>query len=520
MNSERIQMRAHRRQQRVRVRRLLLTSLMLSLLANLTGSGAISATSSPSLAPTAGMQLVSPKLGTFVQQVRLVGDVAARKQIYMAPPFGSKLEMLAEDGALVKKGDIVARLDVKSIEEELDEQALSADVARAALVEHDRSTASEQVRLDAEIQRAQASVEQKTLALRQLEQGTRPEELRKQLLNRNLAQRALELSRSTLALKERLAAKGISSKLEILQARLDLVTKERDQRVAEATYQQGLAGATPLSRQIARMDLDKAQRSLSWARQNLALSREQAGLDRQKLLAQQNNVNGRVSLLRRQLAQATVRAPIQGTVVLSKAWTREGLKRATVGDDVQEGNPFLSIADLTQVVLSSELDETLLRDVRIGMPATIQLPSQRGRQFSGKVQRIGVLAHARSNRENTEGLSKVFDLDIWPDSENAAFKPGTSVDIQLPLVQRPNVLLLPRAALLREGGRHYVLLADGSQRTVRLGDANADVVVITQGLSATDQVMLPEGNARTDVGTDAGTDQLNSEPADPSGVAE
>jgi multidrug efflux pump subunit AcrA (membrane-fusion protein) len=476
-------------------RTVLCLSLMLVLCSTLAGSNAISApTASSSASPSGvdGVRLVSPRRGTFVQQVQLVGNVEARNQLYLSPGFSTKLEMLAEDGAQVKKGDVVARLDVKTIEEELDEQVLSVDVAKSAAVEQERTAAADRVRLDAEIQRAQATVDQKALALRQLEQGTRPEELRKQLLNRNLAQRALDLSRSTLALKEKLAAKGISTQLEVLQGKLDLTNKERDYRVAEATYRQGLAGATPLARQLARVDLDKARQQLAWSRQNLALTREQAALDHQKLVAQQGNVTGRVKLLQKQTQQAVLRAPITGTVVLSKTWTSEGLKRATVGDDVQEGNPFLSVADLSQVVIKSELEETLLREVKVGTPCVIVLPSQRGQRFTGKVSRIGVLAHELSNRENTQGLSKVFDLDIFPDSKNSAFKPGTSVDIQLPLVQRPNVLLLPRTALSRNGDRHYVLLADGTERTVILGDVNAQDVVITQGLTQTDQVRLPQ----------------------------
>lgn len=488
--------------------RLLLPVLLIDL-ALISGSAISQSNPSPSASQSAAAQrtsadgelpdgviLTSVRLGTFSRQIRLVGDVEARKQVYLSPSYSTKVEMLAEDGAAVKKNATVARLDVKTIEEDLDEQVLELEVARSALVEHDRTTSADKVRLDAEIQRAQAELEQKNLALSQLEAGTRPEEMRKLKLTLDQAKRARELSNSTLALKEKLAAKGISTQLEVLQARQDLTQKDRDFRVAEAEHQQGLRGATPLARQIARNERDKARDQVSWARENRNLTLELAALNRLKLVAKQNNVNARVNLLKQQMQQATLKAPINGTVVLTKAWTNEGLKRVAVGDDVQEGSPIMTIADLSAVVIKSELDETLLRDVKPGMPVTIQLPSLRGRRFTGKVEHIGVLAHEVSGRQNTAGLNQVFDLDLAPDKQEAVFQPGTSVDIQLPLSERRSVLMLPRRAIWRDGVRHYVLLPDGSERDVQLGDANETDVIISSGLSVGDKVRIPEAAAK------------------------
>ncbi|MGV3523160.1 MAG: efflux RND transporter periplasmic adaptor subunit [Candidatus Sericytochromatia bacterium] len=437
-----------------------------------------------------GTGLVSPREGTFVQSVKLVGNIEARNQRYLAPAFSTRLEMLAEDGAMVKKDAVVARLDVKTVEENLDEQKLELEAARNAVVEHDRTTASDKVRLGAEIQRAQAVVEQKSLAARLLQQGTRPEELQKLMLTRDLANEALKLSQSTLTLKEKLAAKGISTQLEVLQAQLDLTNKERDRNVASAEYNQAKAGATPLARQIAQLDLQKAQVQLSWAQKNLTLTLDQAALTRQKLVAKQQSVEAQVKQMQSQMQRAVLKAPMAGTVVLNKSWTNEGLKRIAVGDNVYEGNPFMSVADLSQVVIQTELDETLLRDVKIGMTANFQLPSLRGRRFSGKVVRLGVLAHERTGRQNTEGLSQVFDLEIQPSAQDAVFQPGTSVDLELPLKQRQKVLMLPRQAVQRVGEQHLVTLANGEQREVKLGEANAQDVIILEGLTPTDQVKL------------------------------
>lgn len=449
-----------------------------------------------------GIPLQTPVRGNFVFQVKLVGSVEALKQRYLASTFSSKIAKLVEDGTVVKSGEVVAVIDSKTVEEELDDQQADLDVARSNLTEADRTAAADRVKLDAEIQRAQAMVDQMQLTLDQLLAGTRPEEMRKRQLTRDLAQKAADLASKTLELQQRLATKGLSTQLEVLQARLDLANKQRDLRVAEADLEAGRIGATPLARELARLDLGKAQRQLAWARQNRSLSDEQAALNHQNLVAKQNNVAARANLLKAQMSQSVIRAPMAGTVVLSKTWTNEGLKRPAVGDDVEEGNPFMSVADLSVVKVRTELDETLLSSVKIGMPCDIELPSLHGRRFKGKVSGLGVLAHERTGRQNTQGLSKVFDIEILPDVQEAAFQPGTSVDISLPFRQQANVLMLPRTAIWHSGKRFYVLMADGSQRDVTLGDANATDVVILTGLKDGEQVRMPQNDV-TDAGKDA-----------------
>ncbi len=438
-----------------------------------------------------GLRLTSARLGTFVRQVEMVGEVEAQTQVYLAPAFTAKLQKIAEDGAPIKQGLEVARLDVKDEEEDLEDQQLELDAAKNALLEHDNSTAGEKVRLGAEIQRAEAELAQKELASHELEAGTRAEELEKKRLQLELTRSARTLALSNLALKEKLASRGMSTQLEVLQAKQELSNRERDYRVAEAEDQQARAGATRLARQLARVEVELAQKVVVWARRSRDLSLKKLALERQKKKAKFESTGLKVKRLQTRIRQSSLKAPIDGTVVINRSWTQEGLKRVGVGDEVYEGNPFMSVANLAQVRIRSELDETLIREVKVGLSAVIELPSLKGKRFKGKITRIGVLAHEPSKRKNTQGLNKVFDLEILPEVQAGLFKPGTSVDIRLPLQERKQVLLLPREAIYRNAQGHYVLLASGQMRTVKLGEANPKEVVIRSGLSAEEQVRLP-----------------------------
>jgi multidrug efflux pump subunit AcrA (membrane-fusion protein) len=442
-----------------------------------------------------GLRLTRAHQGTFVRQAEMVGDIEAQTQLYLAPAFTAKLQKIADDGSVVKKGQEVARLDVKDEEEELEDQKLELDVSKSTLQEHDRSTAGEKVRLNAEIQRAESELAQKQLALNELNAGTRKQELEKKQLQLELTSKALALATSNLGLKEKLANRGMSTQLEVLQARLELSNRVRDFKVAEAEDKQARLGATRLTRLQAKVEVEKAQQALIWSRRNRTLSLKRLDLERLKKLSKLKSDELKLKRLATHIKQSSLLAPMPGTIVINRTWTQEGLKRVGVGDEVYEGNPFMSVANLSQVRIRSELDETLIREVKVGMSCTIELPSLKGKRFQGKITRIGVLAHERSKRQNTQGLNKVFDLEILPQVQAGLFKPGTSVDIRLPLLVRKQVLLLPREAIYRNAKGHYVLLESGLERAVVLGEVNPKEVEIKSGLTAQEQILLPQSQS-------------------------
>ena len=70
------------------------------------------------------------KKGKFVSSLDLIGDIEAKKQIFIASTFSSKLEMLAEDGQKVKKNQVIAKLVSKEQQDKLTEEAMKLEIAK------------------------------------------------------------------------------------------------------------------------------------------------------------------------------------------------------------------------------------------------------------------------------------------------------------------------------------------------------------------------------------------------------
>ncbi len=181
--------------------------------------------------------LATVRRGNFSRTLQLVAQVEAQRQLYLAAPFNAKLAMIAEEGKAVKAQDVIARLETKDIEDRLEEAKLELQSNIDTLEEHDRSQQAETVRLDAQIQTAQNAVTLAQLELKTLAAGTPPEELKKLQLQYTLTENALNRAKSDLVLKEKLAARGMSSRLEVLQAQLQVAQREEAFKVAAARYQ-------------------------------------------------------------------------------------------------------------------------------------------------------------------------------------------------------------------------------------------------------------------------------------------
>ena len=181
-------------------------------------------------------------------------------------------------------------------------------------------------------------------------------------------------------------------------------------------------------------------------------------------------------------------------MVVSKIWSNKGLSQAKVGDDMQKGSPFVAVANLDAILIRTEIEEQFLSFLKPGILCTVSVPSMPGKAFDAKLKSIGVLARERKGRDSTEGLSKVFELEIVPVKSQNTLQPGTSVDVKIPLKKLKQVLTLPKHAFYKRGPKNYVLLKDGSERLVKLGELNPKEGVVLEGLEPGEEVQIPKTN--------------------------
>ncbi|MEZ5291444.1 MAG: efflux RND transporter periplasmic adaptor subunit [Vicinamibacterales bacterium] len=190
-----------------------------------------------------------------------------------------------------------------------------------------------------------------------------------------------------------------------------------------------------------------------------------------------------------ELANATIRAPIAGTVL-----TR----------DVEIGSPVSSIlnlganatlvmtlGDIGQVFVRGKVDEADIGFVRLGMPARITTESFRDKTFTGKVTQISPIGVEKDN-------VTTFEIEVSIENPGKQLKANMTANAEVILEERPDTLIVPEAAVLYDETRAaFVEVADpgtdsGRRRVpVKVGIGNGTRTEVVDGLKAGDKVVLP-----------------------------
>jgi HlyD family secretion protein len=185
--------------------------------------------------------------------------------------------------------------------------------------------------------------------------------------------------------------------------------RTRYERVAELFHQNA---ATEQARDDAKINLDRAQTAYESARQNV-----QALTSRQKALAAQ------VKLLRRQINDGSVKAPLSGTVTTRYFKT---------GETIPSNAALVEIIDLAQMWTKVYVSEKYLPQIRIGQGATIIIDGT-DQTLTGKVAWINNKAEFTPKNILTEEsrTALVYAVKVEVDNPGGILKHGMPVTVVL-----------------------------------------------------------------------------------------
>ncbi len=224
--------------------------------------------------------------------------------------------------------------------------------------------------------------------------------------------------------------------------------------VAQADTQSTLARTTALGPNAPRVALEDAARAAQAAAQEVA---------RVTALLEQAQI---------QLSRFTIRAPLSGAVLVLTA---------EPGQTVDPSTALMTIADLGQLVVKTDVDESYATQIRTGQAAALQLAGEsqvRPGQVSFVSQRVDPA---------TGGLA----------IELAAQEPlvapvGLTVTANITVDDRTAAITLPRAAIARDDrGTGVFVVRDGTARRqpVTVIDWPAARLIVTEGVVAGDPVI-------------------------------
>jgi RND family efflux transporter MFP subunit len=441
----------------------------------------------------------------------------ARRQYEQTATSVSQADIAAARADLESARAKLAELQAGPASDELakNEQTLVTAQRNLEQARTDLATAKEQARLN---------VEAKANALR----NAQDEYSRIYWQNRELDELPGELPQSNVD-QEAAALRAVQDgEAALEQARLDydkavqneintLQTREADVKSAQAAIDRLVSDTKADEIAAARAEVSRAQASLAEltgtnrtsdlaaSESNIAIA--QAGLD--KLLADPESstlaqreaaiAKAEISLkqAQRKLNQATLAAPFAGII-------------ASV--DMRIGEPAdtsstITLVDLSSFLIDLPVDELDVAQVAEGQPARIAIDALTDREYEGTVTTISPIA------DRSEQGTTTYKVRVVLGEDTTGVRAGMTAVVEVITSIKENAVLVPRRAIVLEGGKSYVRIpkldaatqqaaapaAPGTvveppneRREVVIGLSNSEFVEIVSGLSAGEEVLIQD----------------------------
>jgi len=192
----------------------------------------------------------------------------------------------------------------------------------------------------------------------------------------------------------------------------------------------------------AKLNVSKAQKQRSddmFAQKVItAQEHETAALDLANANATVIRQRANLDLAKQRLEDATVTAPVVGTVIEKPVSL--GMVIASATGSVSGGTTIIKMADLTKVRMRAQFNETDIGQIKSGQPAVVVVDAYPDRKFNGLVEKIEPQAVVQQGVTLFPVLVSLTNLD-------GALRPGMNGEVQVQIEMRPNVLAVPNDAI-------------------------------------------------------------------------
>ncbi|HEX3031285.1 MAG TPA: efflux RND transporter periplasmic adaptor subunit [Bacillota bacterium] len=326
-------------------------------------------------------------------------------------------EVLIDEGDRVKAGQVLISLDKDELRQNLQQQEANLAIQQANLA------------------KAMASA--------------RPQQVAQDRAALKRAEVVYNTAKTKYQRYQALAADGVISREEMDSLYAELVSAETEYRSAEQRLSLTLAGDTRESIQALRAMVEQARVAADLARE--------------------------------ELAQADVKAPMDG-VVLSLD-TEKG-KYVTVG------TVLALVGDTSGLRVKADVSEADGGRLAVGQPVAIKASALRDEEFAGRVSRVSAAAKtkAKSNGEETN-VQVTVDITKF----NQRLKPGYTVDLTITTASKKNALVVPYDAVMEKDKVEEVFLIQAGKvvkKRITTGVGNALYVTVEKGISKGDKVIV------------------------------
>jgi RND family efflux transporter MFP subunit len=399
--------------------------------------------------------------------------------------LGTTILWIIPNGTLVKKGELLVRLDTSHQRKRLDEQVLDTERRRAYQLQAAAKYVNQKSRNETSLANAELRVKLAELELQSFEDeegGVFQLGLQDLEMQIQMAKADRRIKSTNLTGVEELYRLGYKSQGDVAQARLSALSAQRSLARAESSRKLKLKYEKTKERLRLQGAVDSARRNVLQVERNNEAFLQQAlaakhAADRalkkeEELLARyQHQVDG-----------CMIHAPRDGMVVYGR-----GIRE---GEAVYQRRTIIMLPNLSEMQVKTMVHESAVNDIAAGLPATVRLDTRPGIAYKGSVESVEPMPD-QSDWLNSD--TKRYKTIITIDEDVEDLRPGMTAVAEIHVDLLKDVALVPVEAIVQIDGDDWCYVETGGaieRRLVKLGTTNERFVQIRKGLSKGERVVL------------------------------
>jgi len=263
---------------------------------------------------------------------------------------------------------------------------------------------------------------------------------------------------------------------DLEKAKVSVANLERTEKALKELVAKQAATQDELAQNQAA--LAQARANLQTLQQKSAALAERATRDVEGASFREQQAREQVQALEEKVRSATIVAPSDGTLYSLPV---------RAGDYVKVGDTLAEMADLRHVRVRAFVDEPDLGWLEPNQVVQVTWDAKPGQTWTGRTEMVPKQVVPRGTRSVGEVLCSV-------DNDKLELLPNVNVEVRIQVRDRRGALVVPRAAVRYDNGKHSVFVYDGDKvrrREISVGVASATKYEVLAGLRDGDRVALP-----------------------------
>jgi HlyD family secretion protein len=373
----------------------------------------------------AGWYWWSGRSRTDVNRVLVSGNIELTEVDISFKVPGKLIELTVDEGAVVKKGQVIARIDREQVERQRTRDQASVASSQSQYEQMETAVRWQRETLESDVALRKAEVRAAQARLDQLLAGSRPQEIQQSRASVADATAQRDQAKADWDRAQELFKNDDISKAQYDQYRTHLDSAAAVLRQAQERLALVEEGPRKEDIEAARAEVQRAQAALQVSEANRleVTRREQDVIGRR---ADVQRAQAQVAMTQTQIDDTVVTSPIDGVVLV---------KAAEVGEVLGAGTTVVTIGDTDHPWLRAYISETDLGRVKLGQPVQLTSDSFPNKTYPGRVSFISSEAEFTPKQIQTreERVKLVYRIKIDVDNPRHELKSNMPVDAEIQL---------------------------------------------------------------------------------------